>query len=234
MSDLSAEAAAAKAELFVVATPIGNLEDITHRAIRILSEVDLIAAEDTRQTKKLLTYYNILTPMTSYHKFNIRSKTGHIINHIKEGKKIALVSDSGMPGISDPGYELIKAAHENRIKVVPIPGPSAAITALAVSGLPTDKFIFLGFLQKKTGKRRKALKELADFDGTIVLYESPFRVIKCLQDILFVLGDREIVVARELTKIYEELVRGRTSEALKKFNEKAPKGEVVILVKGKD
>jgi 16S rRNA (cytidine1402-2'-O)-methyltransferase len=221
-------------EIFVVATPIGNLEDITHRAIRILSEVDLIAAEDTRQTKKLLDHYNISTPMTSYHKFNIKSKTGHIIDLLKAGKKIALVSDSGMPGISDPGYELIRESINQGIKVIPIPGPSAVITALAVSGLPTDKFVFLGFLQKKAGKRRKALSELIDFDGTIVLYESPFRVVKCLQDILFVLGDREVVVARELTKIYEELVRGKTSEILKRFEQKAPKGEVVILIKGVD
>jgi len=221
-------------ELFVVATPIGNLEDITRRAIRILSEVDLIAAEDTRQTKKLLDHYQITTPMTSYHKFNIKSKTSHIINLLNEGKRIALVSDSGMPGISDPGYELIREAVNQGIKVIPIPGPSAVITALAVSGLPTGKFVFLGFLQKKAGKRRKALRALADFDGTIVLYESPFRVVKCLKDILSVLGDRVVVVARELTKIYEELVRGKTSELLKKFEQKSPKGEVVILIKGVD
>ena len=219
-------------ELFVVATPIGNLEDITRRAIRILSEVDVIAAEDTRQTKKLLDHYQISTPMTSYHKFNIRSKTSHIIDLISQGKKVALVSDSGMPGISDPGYELIREAHENNIKVIPIPGPSAVVTALAVSGLPTEKFVFLGFLQKKAGKRRKALKELLNFDGTIVLYESPFRVIKCLQDVLSTLGDREVVVARELTKIYEELIRGKVSEVIKRFGEKVIKGEVVILIKG--
>ena len=221
-------------ELFVVATPIGNLEDITHRAVRILSEVDLIAAEDTRQTKKLLDRYNISTPMTSYHKFNIRSKTSHIIDRIKEGKKIALVSDSGMPGISDPGYELIRESVNQGIRVIPIPGPSAVITALAVSGLPTDKFVFLGFLQKKAGKRRKALKELVDFDGTIVLYESPFRVVKCLQDIFSVLGDREAVVARELTKIYEELIRGKISDILTVLGQKNIKGEVVILIKGRE
>ena len=221
-------------ELFVVATPIGNLEDITRRALRILSEVDLIAAEDTRQTKKLLDHYKILTPMTSYHKFNIRSKTDYLLQTIKEGKKVALVSDSGMPGISDPGYELIRESVNQDIRVIPIPGPSAVITALAVSGLPTDKFVFLGFLPKKPGKRRGVLKELSDFDGTIVLYESPFRLVKCLQDILYVLGDREVVVARELTKIYEELVRGKTSEVLLKFEQKSPKGEVVILIKGVD
>ncbi len=218
--------------LFVVGTPIGNLEDITFRAVRILSEVDLIAAEDTRQTKKLLDHYQIKTPMTSYHKFNIKSKTNYIVDLINEGKKVALVSDSGMPGISDPGYELIKESLDQNIKVIPIPGPSAVITALAVSGLPTDKFIFIGFLQKKAGKRRKALKELIGFDGTIILYESPYRVVKCLQDIQAVLGDRDVVVARELTKIFEELSRGKASDVLKKYEAKAPKGEVTILIKG--
>jgi len=221
-------------ELFVVATPIGNLEDITRRAIRILSEVDLIAAEDTRQTKKLLDHYQIVTPMTSYHKFNIKTKTGQLIDLLKEGKRLALVSDSGMPGISDPGYELIRESADQGIRITPIPGPSAVIAALAVSGLPTDRFLFLGFLPKKPGKRRKALKDHQDFSGTIVLYESPYRLIKCLQDILGTLGDRKIVVARELTKIYEEVVRGKTSEVLKKFGQKAPKGEVVILIEGKN
>ncbi|KAF0134967.1 MAG: 16S rRNA (cytidine1402-2'-O)-methyltransferase [Candidatus Saganbacteria bacterium] len=218
-------------ELFVVATPIGNLEDITYRAIRILSEVDLIAAEDTRQTKKLLDRYSIKTPMTSYHKFNIKSKTDYLVEMIKNGKKIALVSDSGMPGISDPGYELVKSAINNNIKVIPIPGASALVSALAVSGLPTDKFIFLGFLQKKPGKRRKALKEIENFDGTAIIYESPYRVVKCLEDIFSVLGDRQVVIARELTKIYEEVLRGKVSELIKARS--VYKGEVVILVNGK-
>jgi len=221
-----------EATLFVVATPIGNLEDVTHRALRILSEVDLIAAEDTRRTKKLLDHYQISTPQTSYHKFNIKAKTDYLIKLIKEGQKIALVSDAGMPGISDPGYELIREAVGQGIRITPIPGPSAVITALAVSGLPTDKFIFLGFLPKKPGKRRKALKELIDFEGTIVLYESPYRLVKCLQDILATLGDRKVAAARELTKIYEEVVRGKASEVLEKFDKKAPKGEVVVLIEG--
>lgn len=216
----------------MVATPIGNLEDVTHRALRILSEVDLIAAEDTRRTKKLLDHYQISTPQTSYHKFNIKAKTDYLIKLIKEGQKIALVSDAGMPGISDPGYELIREAVGQGIRITPIPGPSAVITALAVSGLPTDKFIFLGFLPKKPGKRRKALKELIDFEGTIVLYESPYRLVKCLQDILATLGDRKVAAARELTKIYEEVVRGKASEVLEKFDKKAPKGEVVVLIEG--
>lgn len=216
----------------MVATPIGNLEDVTHRALRILSEVDLIAAEDTRRTKKLLDHYQISTPQTSYHKFNIKAKTDYLIKLIKEGQKIALVSDAGMPGISDPGYELIRESVNQNIRVIPVPGPSAVVTALAVSGLPTDKFIFLGFLPKKPGKRRKALKELIDFEGTIVLYESPYRLVKCLQDILATLGDRKVAAARELTKIYEEVVRGKASEVLEKFDKKAPKGEVVVLIEG--
>ncbi|HTY13591.1 MAG TPA: 16S rRNA (cytidine(1402)-2'-O)-methyltransferase [Candidatus Omnitrophota bacterium] len=221
-------------ELFVVATPIGNLEDMTHRAVRMLKEADLIAAEDTRQTKKLLNHYDIKTPMTSYHKFNIKSKSGHIIETIKQGKKVALVSDSGMPGISDPGYELIRDAIAEGVRVTPVPGPSALIAALAASGLPTDKFVFLGFLEKKAGKRRRSLRELADFDGTIIIYESPFRVVKCLQDILAVLGEREVAAARELTKVYEEVVRGKVSEVIKRFEGKPPRGEFVLLVKGKD
>lgn len=220
-------------DLFVVATPIGNLEDITRRAVRILTEVDLIAAEDTRHTKKLLDYYQISTPLTSYHKFNIKSKTGYLIQFMKTGKSLALVSDAGMPGISDPGYELIREAADQGIRIIPIPGPSAVVTALAISGLPTDKFIFLGFLPKKPGKRRQALKDLKSFSGTIALYESPYRLVKCLQDILVVLGDRRVAVARELTKIYEEVVRGRASEIIRRLEEKAPKGEVVILIEGK-
>lgn len=217
----------------MVATPIGNLEDITRRAIRILSEVDLIAAEDTRHTKQLLDYYQISTPLTSYHKFNIKSKTEHLVQFIKAGKSLALVSDSGMPAVSDPGYELIRESADQGIRVIPIPGPSAVITALAVSGLPTDKFMFLGFLPKKPGKRRKELERNQDFEGTIVLYESPFRLVKCLQDILSSLGDRKVAVARELTKIYEEVARGQASEMIKRFEAKAPKGEVVILIEGK-
>jgi len=220
-------------DLFVVATPIGNLEDITRRALRILSEVDLIAAEDTRHTKKLLDYYQISTPLTSYHKFNIKSKTGYLIQLLKAGKSLALVTDAGMPGISDPGYELIRESVDQGIGVIPIPGPSAVITALAVSGLPTDKFIFLGFLPKKSGKRRKELEKRKDFEGTIILYESPFRLVKCLQDILSALGDRKVAVARELTKIHEEVVRDSVVRVLEKFQAKAPKGEVVILIEGK-
>ncbi|MFH1825777.1 MAG: 16S rRNA (cytidine(1402)-2'-O)-methyltransferase [bacterium] len=218
--------------LFVVATPIGNLEDITFRAVRILCEVDLIAAEDTRQTKILLTRYNINTPMTSYHKFNINRKTEELMHLLQQGKNIGLVSDAGTPGISDPGYELVKAAAEAGIKVEPIPGPSAAITALAVSGLPTDKFVFEGFLPKKPGKKRKALESLRNDPRTVIIYESPYRLIKTLGDIRTVLGERQVVVGRELTKKFEEIVRGNAGEVMEKFKDRKVKGEVVVVVSG--
>lgn len=220
--------------LFIVATPIGNLEDITFRAVRILSEVDLIAAEDTRQTKVLLSKYNIHTPLTSYHKFNIRSKTGYILDLLVQGKNLALVSDAGMPGISDPGYELIRGAIARGVKVEPIPGASAVVTALAVSGLPTDKFIFEGFLPKKPGKRRKALKELKDSPYTVIIYESPFRVVKTIQEIQAVMGERPIAVCRELTKKFEEIIRGKAGEVLEKIKDTRVRGEIVIVISGQD
>lgn len=228
--------------LFVVATPIGNLEDITFRAVRVLSEVDLIAAEDTRHTKILLIKYNVNTPMTSYHKFNVKAKTPHLIDLLKQGQNLALVSDSGMPGISDPGYELIRESANQNIRIEPIPGPSAAITALAVSGLPTDRFVFEGFLPKKRGKRIKKLKELVprEIEGlksesrTIIIYESPFRVIKTLQDILGVMGDRQVAVCRELTKKFEEIIRGRAGEVIEKLKGKKVRGEIVLVVSGQE
>ncbi|MFA4844342.1 MAG: 16S rRNA (cytidine(1402)-2'-O)-methyltransferase [Candidatus Margulisiibacteriota bacterium] len=218
--------------LYVVATPIGNLEDITFRAVRVLSEVDLIAAEDTRQTKILLNKYNITTRLTSYHKFNIKTKTGEIIEAVLSGRNVALVSDAGMPGISDPGYELVRGAVEAGIRVEPIPGASAAITALAVSGLPTDRFIFHGFLPKKPGKKRKALERLKATGVTVIMYESPFRLVKTLTDIRTVFGDRPLAVCRELTKKFEEIKRGKTSEVLAHFQAKVVKGEIVIVVEG--
>ncbi len=220
------------ASLFVVATPIGNLEDITFRAVRLLSEVDLIAAEDTRQTGILLKRYNINTPQTSYHKFNIRSKTGHLIGLLQSGKTIALVSDSGMPGISDPGYELVRAAVEQNIRVEPIPGPSAGVTALAVSGLPTEKFVFIGFLPKKPGKKRKAINALKQEEGTIIIYESPFRVLKTLTDIKNILGERPVAVCRELTKKFEEIIRGKAGDLIEQLKDRRIKGEVVMVVAG--
>ncbi|MBU0671907.1 MAG: 16S rRNA (cytidine(1402)-2'-O)-methyltransferase [Candidatus Margulisbacteria bacterium] len=218
--------------LFVVATPIGNLEDITFRAVRILSEVDLIAAEDTRQTKILLNRYNISTRMTSYHKFNIRSKTPYLIELLKGGQNIALVSDSGMPGVSDPGHEIIRAAADQNIRVEVIPGPSAAISALVVSGLPTDKFVFLGFLPKKPGKKKKVLETLKNENGTIIIYESPYRLVKTLADIQKTLGERQVAVCRELTKKFEEIIRGRAGEVLEKLKDRKVKGEVVVVVSG--
>jgi 16S rRNA (cytidine1402-2'-O)-methyltransferase len=218
--------------LFIVGTPIGNLEDITFRAIRILSEVNLIAAEDTRQTKVLLARYNIDTPMTSYHKFNIESKTPHLINQLKQGIDLALVSDSGMPGISDPGYELIRESARQGLRIEPIPGPSASITALAVSGLPTERFIFEGFLPRKQGKKVKRLNELKNEKATIIIYESPYRVVKTLGNIKETLGDRQVAVCRELTKKFEEVIRGKAGEVLEKLIDRKVKGEVVVVVKG--
>ncbi len=218
--------------LFVVATPIGNLEDITFRAVRILSEVDLIAAEDTRHTKILLIKYQINTPMTSYHKFNIKTKTQHLIDLLKQGKNIALVSDSGMPGVSDPGHEVIRESADQNIRVEVIPGPSAAITALVVSGLPTDRFVFEGFLPKKPGKKNKKLNGLKSEAGTIIIYESPFRLVKTLEDIRAVMGDRQVAVCRELTKKFEEVIRGTAGEVIEKINGKKVRGEIVLVVSG--
>jgi 16S rRNA (cytidine1402-2'-O)-methyltransferase len=218
--------------LFVVATPIGNLEDITFRAVRILSEVDLIAAEDTRHTKILLTKYSINTPLTSYHKFNIKSKTPYLIKLLREGQNIALVSDSGMPGISDPGHEVVSSAVVQGIRVEPIPGPSASISALAISGLPTDRFVFEGFLPKKPGKKKKVLESLKDDARTIIIYESPYRLLKTLKDIQEVLGNREVAVCRELTKKFEEIIRGKAGDVLARMQDKKVRGEIVLVVSG--
>ncbi|MEA3493965.1 MAG: 16S rRNA (cytidine(1402)-2'-O)-methyltransferase [Candidatus Margulisiibacteriota bacterium] len=218
--------------LFIVATPIGNLEDITFRAVRILSEVDLIAAEDTRTTKILLNKYQINTELTSYHKFNIKAKTPKLIELIKQGQNIALVSDSGMPAISDPGYELVRNAVGAGIKVEPIPGASAAISALAVSGLPTERFVFEGFLPKKPGKKRKVLRSLQDDPRTIIIYESPFRLVKTLVEVKEILGDREVAVCREMTKKFEEIIRGKAGDVLEKISDKKVRGEIVLVVSG--
>ncbi|MFH2034217.1 MAG: 16S rRNA (cytidine(1402)-2'-O)-methyltransferase [Candidatus Margulisiibacteriota bacterium] len=217
--------------LYICATPIGNLEDITFRAVRILKEVDIIAAEDTRHTKKLLDHYDIKTPATSYHKFNIKAKTAYLIDLLKAGKNIALVSDSGTPAISDPGCELVQASIEQGIQVVTIPGPSAVIAALSISGLPTDSFSFVGFLPKKPGKRRKALEGLQQAGGTAIIYESPFRLTKTLEAVVEVLGESvPVAVARELTKKFEEVIRGSAREVKEHFLVKAPKGEIVLLI----
>lgn len=216
--------------LYVVATPIGNLEDISRRALRILREVKLIAAEDTRKTKRLLTTYDIKTPMTSYFEHNKRTKLDSILGYLKDGD-VALVSEAGMPGMSDPGYELITAANQQGIPVIPIPGPSAVITALVISGLPTDRFLYLGFLPRKANARRHLLESVADEYGTIVTLESPHRLIAVLNDLRLILGDRQIAVCRELTKIHEEVFRGTIGQAIRYFTE--PKGEFTLVIEGK-
>lgn len=216
--------------LYVVATPIGNLEDISLRALRVLREVKLIAAEDTRKTRRLLTAYDIKTPMTSYYEHNKLTKLDYILDRLKEAD-VALVSEAGMPGISDPGYELIVAAGRHDIPVVPVPGPSAITTALAVSGLPTDRFIYIGFLPNKAGARRRILESVAEEPGTIIALEAPHRLAAALDDILNTLGDRRIAVCRELTKLHEEVFRGTVGEAIKHFNE--PRGEFTLVIEGR-
>ena len=216
--------------LFVVATPIGNLKDITLRALEILKSVDLIAAEDTRHTKNLLTHYDIHKPLTSYFEHNQIKKTDYIINQLKQGKSIALVSDAGMPGISDPGFVVIREAIKEGIKVDAIPGPSALICGLVLSGLPTDKFVFEGFLSPKSAARRKRLTELAAESRTIVLYESPHRVLKTLKDIAEIMPSAEIACVREATKMFEETLRGKPGEILAHFEKNSPRGEFVLVL----
>ncbi len=216
--------------LYVVATPIGNLEDISLRALRMLREVKLIAAEDTRKTKRLLSAYGIRTPMTSYHEQNKRAKLGYILGQLEEGD-VALVSEAGTPGISDPGYELIVAASQQGIPVVPIPGPSAIVTALVISGLPTYRFTYIGFLPRKSGDRQRLLESVAGEPGTIIALETPHRLKEALGDILLVLGDRRAAICRQMTKLHEEVFRGTIRQALEHFSE--PKGEFTIVIEGK-
>ncbi len=216
--------------LYVVATPIGNLEDISLRALRTLREVKLIAAEDTRKTKRLLITYDIKTHMTSYHEHNKWTKLDYILGCLERGD-VALVSNAGTPGIADPGYELIVAANQKGISVVPIPGPSVVIMALVVSGLPTEKFVYIGFLPHKTGARRRLLESVADEYGTIVVLESPHRLLLALGDMLLVLGDRKVAVCRELTKVHEEVFKGSVSQAMEHFTE--PRGEFTLVVEGR-
>ena len=222
-----------KGILYIVSTPIGNLDDITLRALKILRHVDLIAAEDTRRTRRLLSRFDIHTPLVSYFEHNELKRLDKLLFHLKMGKAIALVSDAGTPGISDPGYRLIKQAIERGISVVPIPGPSAVISALSISGLPTDSFTFAGFLPKKGGKRRKLLDKLGDLNGTSILYESPHRLMEMLEDLREACGDRQIVVTRELTKAFEEVVRGRISEVIDTLKGRRIKGEITIVLAGK-
>ncbi len=216
--------------LYIVATPIGNLEDITLRALRVLREVKLIAAEDTRKTRRLLTRYDIRTPVTSYYEHNKLTKLDYILERLKESD-VALVSEAGMPGISDPGYELIVAAAGQNIPVVPIPGPSAVTTALAVSGLPTDRFSYIGFLPGRSAGRRRLLESISGEPGTIIALEAPHRLTAALQDILDTLGDRRIAIGRELTKLHEEVFRGTVSGAIAHFVR--PRGEFTLVIEGK-
>jgi 16S rRNA (cytidine1402-2'-O)-methyltransferase len=220
--------------LYIVATPIGNLEDITLRAVRTLREVNLIAAEDTRRTKKLLNAYEISTPLISLHEHNEKEKSSVIIAKIKSGRSVAYVTDAGTPCISDPGYQLVKMAHAENIRVIPVPGVSAVITALSSSGLPADSFLFCGFLPAKESQRIRFLEALREETRTVVFYESPARYLAALQDMYDVLGDREIVVARELTKIFEEIKYGKISNFLKSVAAGKTKGEFTIIVRGKE
>jgi len=217
--------------LYIVGTPIGNLEDITLRAIRILREVGLIAAEDTRRARTLLSRFEIATPLISYFEHSGAEKRAHLLD-VLQGQDVALISEAGMPGISDPGYDLIREALALDIPVVPIPGPSALISALVVSGLPTDSFVYVGFLPRKAAERRRALQALSREERTIVLYEAPHRLLASLQDMLDILGDRPLAVARELTKMHEEVLRLSVSEMLAHFHETAPRGEFTVVVQG--
>lgn len=217
--------------LYIVATPIGNLEDMTLRGIRILKEVNYIFAEDTRVTKKLLNHFEIENTVYRYDEFTKMHQIANIINLLKEGKDIALVTDAGTPCISDPGYELVDAAHKEGIKVVPIPGASALTASASVAGLSMRRFCFEGFLPKKKG-RQTLLKCLAEEKRTIVIYESPFRIEKTLRDIEQFIGVREVVIIREITKIYEEIMRGSTTELIERLSKNPIKGEIVLLIKG--
>ena len=215
--------------LYVVATPIGNLEDITLRALRILGAVGLIAAEDTRTARKLLNKYNIKTRLTSYFEYNKKLKLSMILDALTTAD-VALISEAGMPGISDPGYNLVRGAIENGFNIVPVPGSSAVVTALASAGMPADQFIFLGFLPRKPGERKRLLQSIAGEPRTIVCFESPHRLIRALTDVKEELGDRTIAVCRELTKIYEEVFRGKVSESIQYF--KKPRGEFTLVIEG--
>ena len=221
-----------KGTLYLCATPIGNLEDITLRALRVLREVDLIAAEDTRHTRKLLSHFQIHTPLTSYHQHNCKKKGDYLLSLVSAGKNIALVSDAGMPGVSDPGAELVAAAVEKGCPVVPVPGPSAAVTALVVSGLPTDSFVFAGFLPAAKKARAEKLKELSRQRWTMVFYEAPHRIKETLAVLLEAFGSRPAAAARELTKLHEEVIRGSLEELADHFNAVEPRGEFTLVVAG--
>src|SRR3989338_2205531 len=218
--------------LYVVATPIGNLEDITFRALRILKEVDLIVAEDTRHTRKLLTHFEIQTPLNSFFEHRENEKLAPILGKLKAGKNIALVSDAGTPGISDPGFRLIRAAIEENMDVVPIPGPCAAIACLQAAGLPTDHFFFVGFLPEKPGKRQKYIETLKNLPHTIVIYLSRWKAAKHLEELAQIFFERNVCLGREITKMHEEFWRGSLSELAKKVVSQPPKGEMTLVIEG--
>ena len=226
------EAALARPALYLVATPIGNLEDITLRALRVLKEVDVIACEDTRQTQKLLNHYAITTRTTSYHEHNEMTRSAELVKEMQEGTTVALVTDAGMPGISDPGYRLIALAIRHHITVVPVPGASAFLAALVASGFPTDSFRFSGFLPAKRGERRAALEAVRHSPRTQVFYETPHRIVETLADVVEVLGEaRQVVIAREVTKLHEEFLRGGAAEVLENLKgREAVKGEITLLI----
>lgn len=223
-----------KGKLYLVPTPIGNLEDITMRAMRILGEVDIIACEDTRRTGQLLSKLQIQKmKFISYHDYNESGRAIKLINSLNDGQSVAVVSDAGSPGISDPGFRIVRSAIENDIEIVPLPGPTSVIPALTASGLPTDRFFFEGYLSHKSSGRKKKLEEIKELSHTLIFFESPHRLIKSLNDIYEILGDRRACVAREMTKIHEQFVRGTISEILEQFSNLTVKGEIVIVVEGK-
>lgn len=223
-----------KGILYLCATPIGNLEDMTYRAVKVLSEVNVIAAEDTRHTRKLLTHFSIHTPLVSYHEHNKKERGPFLIDKLLQGENLAVVSDAGMPGISDPGTDLVKLAIDAGIRVVPVPGCNAALSALVSSGLDTEQFLFVGFLPKTKKKRQELLLSLVDCQYTLLFYETPHRLQETLSELKESLGDRKVVAARELTKKFEEFVRGRLSDLITHFNVTEPRGEFTLVVSGQE
>lgn len=223
----------AEGKLFLVSTPIGNMDDITKRAIEVLKNSDLIACEDTRRTLKLLKKYDINRPLESYFDHNKEKKTPYLLGLLDKGKSVALVSDSGTPCISDPGFYLVKKVIEKGYKLFTVPGPSSILSALILSGLPTDRFVFEGFLPKKRGKRKARITQLKEEERTIIIFESPFRILSLLKELKEILGERKISVSRELTKVYEETTRGNLSDLINQLEGKKPKGEFIIVLEGK-
>ena len=223
-------AAATGGCLYLVGTPIGNLEDITLRALRILKEADQIACEDTRHTQKLLTHYDIHKPLVSYHEHNELTRAAELVMALEQGAKIALVSDAGMPLVSDPGHRLVALCLRHHIPVVPIPGPSALLASLSASGLPSEEFLFVGFLPARSGERRRALERLRIEDRTLILYEAPHRIAECVADALEILGDRPACLAREVTKLHEEFLRGKLSEIAASLEKRPARGEITLII----